>query len=75
MRVFGNFALGRLNKPGELKNLFRISNPKLMRLLYATTIVDGGHVRDQPIGLAHHIKGEYLSMWDKNCGMRTHTTS
>ena len=75
MRVFGNFALGRLNKPGELSNLFRISNPKLMRLLYASTIVDGGHVRDQPIGFAHYIKGEYLSMRDKNCGMRTHTTS
>ena len=67
--------MGRLNKPGELSNLFRIFNPKLMRFIYVSTIADEGHIRDQPIGLVHYIKGEYLSMWDKNCGMRTHTTS
>ncbi|MDA9361678.1 hypothetical protein N9R02_00820 [Ascidiaceihabitans sp.] len=75
MRVIGIFALGRLNKPGELRNFRRISNPKLMRLLYDSTILDGAHFRDQPVGLAHYIKGEYLSIWDKNCGMRTYTTS
>jgi hypothetical protein len=69
------FHVGRLNKPVELSNFFRISNPKLMRLLYASTIVDGEHVRVQPIGFAHYIEVEYLSMRDENCGMRTHTTS
>ena len=59
MRVIGNFMwAGRLNKPGELSNLFRIANPKLMRLLCASTIVDGEHVRGQLIGFAHYIKVE-----------------